>query len=341
LKLNLGYSDYVSVFLNQRLLFSGASPYGGRDPSFLGIVGFFDTIYLPLQKGDNELLLAVAELSGGWGFKAQDGDAVAAAPGVSRVWETAKKFKTPESAAYDPKTRAIYVSNYDPYNRSTSEGKQCLSKLGPEGTIEKLEWLTGMKNPAGLAVFKNKLMAVERNSLVEIDIAGARIVNRLPIPGALALNDVAVTPKGVLFLSDSAKNVIFKVSQNQCSEWLSGPEVDRPNGLAVSGNKLFWGNNGDGKLKAAGLAGDGIKTIAALGPGIIDGIMAEPDGSLLVSHNEGRLLRVSPDGRLTLLLDTTVIGQNLADFTLIPESGLLVFPTWLDGRVTAFRLGAR
>jgi hypothetical protein len=50
LKLNLGYSDYISMFLNGRLLFSGASQYGGRDQSFLGIVGFFDTVYLPLAE---------------------------------------------------------------------------------------------------------------------------------------------------------------------------------------------------------------------------------------------------------------------------------------------------
>ena len=100
----------------------------------------------------------------------------------------------------------------------------------------------------------------------------------------------------------------------------------------------FWGNNGDGTLKSADLDGKEIKTVAALGTGIIDGIMVEPDGNILVTHNEGRLMRVSPDGRVTLLLDTTVIGQNLADFTFIPELGLVVFPTWLDGRVTAFRL---
>jgi sugar lactone lactonase YvrE len=338
LKLNLGYSDFVSVFLNGRLLFSGASPYGGRDPSFLGIVGFFDSVYLPLQKGDNELLLAVAELSGGWGFKVQDGNAVTAAAGVTRVWQTPKKLLTPESAAYDPKTRSIYVSNFDPYNRSLSEGKQCISKLSPKGAIEKLDWVAGLKNPAGIAVYKNKLLVVERTALVEIDIDAARISNRFEIPGSQALNDIAVSPKGIVFLSDSVKSIIFKFSQGKGTEWLSGSEVDRPNGLAVAENRLFWANNGDGKLKSADLAVKEIKTVAALAPGIIDGIMVEPDGNILATHNEGRLMRVSPEGRVTLLLDTTAIAQNLADFTIIPELSLVVFPTWLDGRVTAFSL---
>ena len=42
-------------------------------------------------------------------------------------------------------------------------------------------------------------------------------------------------------------------------------------------------------------------------------------GGLLVSHNEGRLMRVAPDGRVTTLLDTTAIRVNLADFGYAPE----------------------
>jgi sugar lactone lactonase YvrE len=337
-KLNLGYSDFVTVFLNDRLLYNGASPYQGRDPSFLGILGFFDTLYLPLQKGANELLLAVTELSGGWGFKAQDGNAVTAAAGLARLWETPKKLLTPESVAYDPKTRALYVSNFDPYNRSFPEGKQSISKLNLEGSIEKLDWVTGLKNPSGVTVHKNTLFVVEPNSLVEIDIAQARIIRRYDVPGSVMLNDIAVNARGVSYLSDSAKGVIYQFSKGKFTEWLQGPEVSRPNGVFVLGKKLFWGNNGDGKLKSVDLAGKKIMTVAALGTGIIDGVMVEADGSLLATHNEGRLFRVSPDGRVNLLLDTTVIGQNLADFTFIPGSNLLVFPTWLDNRVTAFRV---
>jgi hypothetical protein len=338
MKLNFGYSDYVAVFLNGTLLFNGASPYQGRDPSFLGIVGFFDTLYLPLRKGSNELLLAVAEVSGGWGFKAQNGNAMTAVAGLVRLWETPKKLLSPESAAFDPRTRAIYVSNYDPYNRSFSEGKQSISKLNLEGSIEKLEWVSGLKNPSGVAVHKNTLFVVESNSLVEIDIAQARIIRRYDIPGSMMLNDIAVAAKGIMYLSDSAKGIIYQFNKGRSMEWLKSPEISRPNGVCVFGNKLFWGNNGDGKLKSADLKTKAIKTLAALGPGIIDGVMAEADGSILATHNEGRLLRVSPDGRVNLLLDTTVIGQNLADFTFVPGRDLVVFPTWLDGRVTAFHL---
>lgn len=68
-KLSIGYSDEVSVFLNGRILFRGRSAQAFRDPGFLGIMSADDdAVYLPLKKGSNDLILAVSELGGGWGF---------------------------------------------------------------------------------------------------------------------------------------------------------------------------------------------------------------------------------------------------------------------------------
>ena len=68
-KLYIGYSDDVSVFLNGRILYRGRSAQSFRDPGFLGIVNpENDAVYLPLTRGPNELMLAVSELGGGWGF---------------------------------------------------------------------------------------------------------------------------------------------------------------------------------------------------------------------------------------------------------------------------------
>jgi hypothetical protein len=68
-KLYIGYSDEVSVFLNGKILFRGRSAQNFRDPGFLGIVNpENDAVYLQLKKGSNEVLLAVSELGGGWGF---------------------------------------------------------------------------------------------------------------------------------------------------------------------------------------------------------------------------------------------------------------------------------
>ncbi|MEO8574121.1 MAG: hypothetical protein ABI481_09135 [Pyrinomonadaceae bacterium] len=68
-KLSIGYSDDVSVFVNGKILYRGRSAQNFRDPAFLGIISpENDAVYIPLKKGRNELMLAVSELGGGWGF---------------------------------------------------------------------------------------------------------------------------------------------------------------------------------------------------------------------------------------------------------------------------------
>ena len=69
-RVRFGYSDRVRVFLNGRLLYAGNSGFGTRDPEFLGIVGLFDELALPLRRGRNELWFAVSETFGGWAITA-------------------------------------------------------------------------------------------------------------------------------------------------------------------------------------------------------------------------------------------------------------------------------
>ncbi len=77
-KLSIGYSDELSVFLDGRILWRGRSAQNFRDPGFLGIVDVEnDAVWLPLKKGRNDLLLAVRELGGGWGFVARLAEATA------------------------------------------------------------------------------------------------------------------------------------------------------------------------------------------------------------------------------------------------------------------------
>lgn len=70
-KLNFGYSDDVTVYVNGEALYSGSNLYQSRDYRYLGTIGLFDTLYLPLDEGENEVLFVVTEAFGGWGIQAQ------------------------------------------------------------------------------------------------------------------------------------------------------------------------------------------------------------------------------------------------------------------------------
>ncbi|MCI0444143.1 hypothetical protein L0152_13155 [bacterium] len=69
-KMRFGFSDEVKVYLNDLLIYGGSDPYQSRDYRFLGTIGYFDELYLPLKKGMNEVWMAVSENFGGWGIKA-------------------------------------------------------------------------------------------------------------------------------------------------------------------------------------------------------------------------------------------------------------------------------
>lgn len=71
-KLNFGYSDRGSVFLNGQLVFTSDNTYLSRSERYLGVMTIEnDALYLPLREGDNELIFVVTEAFGGWGVVAR------------------------------------------------------------------------------------------------------------------------------------------------------------------------------------------------------------------------------------------------------------------------------
>lgn len=70
-KMNFGYSDAVTIFLNRVPLFWGNSAYRSRNMAYGGWISFNDAVYLDLKRGRNELVIVTAEDFGGWGFQAK------------------------------------------------------------------------------------------------------------------------------------------------------------------------------------------------------------------------------------------------------------------------------
>lgn len=68
--LNFGYSDRVRLFVDGKLVYSGNAQWRARDHRFLGTIALVDSIALHLEPGETEVIAAVSESFGGWGFKA-------------------------------------------------------------------------------------------------------------------------------------------------------------------------------------------------------------------------------------------------------------------------------
>ncbi len=67
--LQFDYSDQIQIFINGQPLFSGDNSFQSKGPSHRGQVNAGNNVLsVPLKKGSNELLIAVADRDHGWGY---------------------------------------------------------------------------------------------------------------------------------------------------------------------------------------------------------------------------------------------------------------------------------
>jgi hypothetical protein len=333
-ELQFGYSDAISIFCNGRLLFAGSSAYRERDPSFLGIAGYFDAVYLPLEEGENELLICVAESSGGWGFMARDADTEMRDVMLEPRWDLKHQLRFPESVAYDAARKVFYVSNF------FDDGNEFISKITPEGDVLALRWAGGLERPTGLAMHADRLYAVDRKGVAVINPASGMIEKRIEATQAQFLNDIAFDEAGIGYVTDSRANRILKLEDGRLAPWLEGAMLGSPNGIWVENGNLLVGNSDDAMIKAMNLATKDWRPFAQLDAGtVIDGLTGMGDGRILASDHAGRVFVISPSGKeVRTILDRSTTRRFCADFAYVPALKLLLIPSLQENSLTAFTL---
>ena len=305
MRIGFGYSDFISIYLDKKPLFTGFSAYQSRDKSFLGIVGYFDNVYLPLKKGDNELLVMVGESMGGWGFCFRKEDEVFIDKSIEKKWTLKDSLSMPEAVVYDPGTNALYVANY--YN----EGNEYITKVSLSGKVIKRDWISGLRLCTGMAIDNNKLYAVNRNALIVIDLIKEKVIEKIPLKGMLAPNDITIDNEGTIYISDLPANAVFKLNNGVPEKWVDN--LDGPNGLLYENGNILIGQNK--RIDIVNIKDKSSKTMAKFESGSnIDGLQSDGNGNYLVSDYNGKLYRVFPDGKKIVLMNTVTPGKQIADF---------------------------
>ncbi len=275
--------------------------------------------------------------------------AMAAAP--KPAW-TATGFRQPESALYVAAEQAIFVSNLDG-GPTTKDGKGFISRLDANGRVVKLDWLTGLNAPKGLAYAQGKLFVADIDELIEIDVKSAAISKRYPAPGAKMLNDVALEPRSNfgnqvarVYVSDFLGNSIWYLGDGKFAELLHDDALATPNGLLVEGENLriaSWGamdaegNIAEpGRIRTMALDAEGVADRFDARPlGNLDGLEADGKGGYWVSDwMAGKIFRVASDGTSKVWLQ---LEQGTADIGIAPGKWLLV-PMMVNGEVRAYTL---
>jgi outer membrane protein assembly factor BamB len=257
---------------------------------------------------------------------------------LTEAWHSDTLLRVPESALYDEDNDVIYVSNVNGGAR-VKDGNGFISILGPGGEILDLKWVEGMHAPKGLAIFNGRLYVSDIAEVIVIDIAGGRIIQRIPIEGAGMLNDITTDDSGVVYVSDTDGHCIYRISDGKVSKWLEG--LNRPNGLLVDGERLLLASTGSQDFTSINLATKEVSMITE-GIGAGDGIARTGmPGYFLVSDWNGEVFLIYPDGHKESLLRTRDMGINSADISYIPGKNLLLVPTFAGQNVVAYHLAGK
>lgn len=254
------------------------------------------------------------------------------------VWSVEGKFSMPESAAYDPKRQAVYLSNVNHYAK---DDNGFISRISADGKTVEVEWIKGLHSPTGLTVKGDLLYAVDFDALVVIDLVNEKIIRRIPAVDAEhtpVLNDVALSAEGEVFVSGSRSRTIYKLSDNHLEVWLKDKDkLNKANGLLVYQNMLFHGGDTwtvfDLKSKQP------VDTYSNMGRGLvdIDGITSDGSGGFMVSLiDDPRLWSLKKGQQPSPLNEEKVQG---IDMHFVEEKQIVFLPR-VGNTLSAYRIVA-
>ncbi|HXV77758.1 MAG TPA: family 16 glycoside hydrolase [Candidatus Polarisedimenticolaceae bacterium] len=145
--LRFGYSDRARVYLNDALLYRGDNGYRSRDYRYLGTIGWFDEVVLPLRPGENELWIAVSESFGGWGVQAAIDDAAGLSPsGAAPELPSTDLFLVPiDGVVVGAPRRLTDRDGYDNQPAFLPDGERLVYSAADDGRTDvwQLDLVTG------------------------------------------------------------------------------------------------------------------------------------------------------------------------------------------------------
>lgn len=248
-----------------------------------------------------------------------------------KLWETSATLKVPESVLFDKSNQVLYVSNIDGAPDG-KDGKGSIGKVGLDGKVIEVDWVSGLNAPKGMALVKNLLWVADVDEVVAIDIKKANIVKRIKIEGAVFLNDAAADSKGAIYVSDSRTKKVHKIENDRSSVVLEN--LQGPNGVLVHNKSLYVLDNG-GLYKQSG--NDLVKLADGM-EGNTDGIEHVQNNEFIVSCWAGAIYYVKSDGSKEKLLDTREQKINSADIGYDAKKRIVYVPTFFGNSVVAYEL---
>lgn len=251
---------------------------------------------------------------------------------LEKQWETDTTLRVPESVYFDAKKNILYVSNIDGASNG-KDGKGFISRLTPDGRILDLQWIKDLNAPKGMGIYKDRLYVADLTEVVVIDISKGAIVQRIPVEGSIFLNDIAISNKGVLYVSDTRAGNVHEYRNGKVTTLLQKVKDANgllwlPGGLHILADGALFLLQPDNTLKK--LADVSQK---------VDGITQVKPGEFIVSCWPGEVFYVNAgSGSAVKLLDTRELKLNTADFGYNPQKKMVYIPTFGGNTVAAYKV---
>ena len=250
---------------------------------------------------------------------------------LEKLWQTDTIVAIPESVLPDLKKGILYVSLIDGGGWDV-DGKGGVAKLGLDGKNYNGTWITGLNAPKGLGMYGNRLYAADISEVVVIDVPKGKIEKKISVDSAIGLNDITITDKGIVYVSDSRTAKIWRIENDHPTLYLEN--MKGANGLKAIGDDLYI-LSGKNFVKAD--AKKNITKVADLDQGG-DGIEPIGNGDFIVTSWGGWIYYVHSDGKVETLLDTHLDKKNTADIGFDPVKRIVYVPTFNAKMVVAYQL---
>lgn len=252
---------------------------------------------------------------------------------------------TPESFIVDPDTGDYYISNING-SPTEKDNNGFITRLDKSGKVKALKFIEGGKGgiilnaPKGLTVIGNVLYAADIDAVRGFDKDNGKLLHTIDLKGmgALFLNDLTHDKQGNLYASDStsfvdpkAPGTIFKIetkNQHRASVFVRDAALGTPNGLVIHPKTERLLANTWGVGKILEISPDGkITTLLADVP------LNDLDG--LDYDNAGNLYVSSFTGgtiyKITPDLKVSIVKSDLktpADINIDRKSNMILVPSF-------------
>lgn len=251
---------------------------------------------------------------------------------LTEIGATEGTIPVPESVFYSEGDKILYVAQIDGKS-GEKDGKGGIGKVGLDGKIIDLNWVSGLNAPKGMGKLGSKFYVADVTDIVEIDFKTGKILQKYPVEDSKFLNDLTIDSKGNIYVSDSDTHKVHVLKDGKVSTYYE--TLTRPNGLLSIGSDLLILDSGS-LIKL-----DANKKPTILAEGMdksTDGIVEVKPGEYIVSCWAGVIYYVKSDGSKELMLDTKAAGSNTADIGYDAKKKIVYVPTFLKNSVVAYQL---